>query len=351
MATLYYARKAGKIYRWNKIPPEGERSVSLGDNLTIKYKRIRVVSRAFDTFGSSEVAIINNIRTFHTKESAPDNIVYYDKSANPKKMHKATDTKLDMLVPRKVLDIDTFNPGQYGNDVCYYTPSYQNNDITICTKFYEIDERFGVLSMLSKLSLLGNSVPKYGVYFSMAGKFLQGVDTILDRLTYKKELTDDHVVQFTINDIDRPMYYGSYICLPTCDYNDISSIMNSYTLDDDNLIHIKDNTIFPHSYFVVELSQSIDPTLPDFNFNRNTNDLLTKIDNRDKVGMAEFMSTNEDAYNFRLIQEIIDITSGPNVARGVDVSSIIPIYNKLSPANKKWLLDTFPHLSGLLHSE
>jgi len=333
MSVLYFSRNSNKICKWNKIEKliVGEKKIRTGDALCIEYKRIRILSDKFDWIGNSEIAIVNNIRTIQTKEAAPDNIIYYDKSVNP--------TTCKNSKGFKIIDIDRFDPGEYGNSICYYTPSYQNNNISICTKFYEIDERFGVLHCASKLLNLGNPVPNYGIYFSLAGKFLDGVDKILDRLTFKNKLIDDHVIELNPNDTDRPIYYGKYICLPTVTYNDITDITNNYTLDDTDLVHVTDKTLYKGSYFILELSDIRDPNLYDFDFNQNANDLVNKLNNRDKIGMEEFIQSHSDSYNFKIIQELVsNNTSDP-----------FSLYNKLSPKYKTWVDNAFPSITSILN--
>lgn len=337
MSILYFNKLSNKICKWNKVDRVSDKTlipktIKLGDPLSIQYKRIRILSNKFDWIGDSEVAIINNIRTSQTKEAAPDNIVYYDKSVTPKRSGK-----------NRVMDIDRFDPGEYGNSICYYTPSYQNNDISICTKFYEIDERFGIINAASKLLGLGNTVPNYGVYFSLAGQFLEGIDKILDRLTFKNKLTEDHVIKFDSNDTERPLYYGSYICLPTCEHDDLKHIVENYILDDTDLLNIKDNTLFDKTYFVLELADIRDPSLYDFDFNYNANELLNKLNNRDKVGMNEFLQTNADSYNFKIIQNIISSVDDKSISNS--------LYNRLSPEYKGWFDKTFPQISSVINSD
>lgn len=341
MSVLYFSRSVNRIFKWNKIPtsiqqnsPLLPRFVRMGDAISIEYKKIRIVSKKFDMFGPSEIAIINNIRTIQTKEISPDNIIYYDKSVIPKKLNK-----------EKVVDIDTFNPGEYGNSICYYSPSYQNNPITICTKFYEISERFGILNGVSKLLTFGSAVPKYGLYFSLAGEFLQGVDTILDKLTYKRELINDHVIEFDSSEIDRPLYYGSYICLPSCTQEDIKNILNNYVLDDNTLINTSDESVYDKSYFVLELNNIRDKSLYDFDFNYNANELLNKLDKRDKTGMEEFIQTSADSYNFKIIQDIVATINNPDTNK-----DLIPaLYNRLSDKHQQWILQAFPNISGYIN--
>jgi hypothetical protein len=324
MGMLYFNRIVGKIFKLNKIPI-GPKRVEYGAPLCIEYKNFRIVSKKFDFFGASEVAIINNIRVKKTKEISPDNIIYYDKKATPKD---------------NVLDIDIFNPSQYGNSVCYYARSYQGNNINICTKFYEIDERFGILKGISDLMHLGGKFPKYGLYLSLTGTFLDGVDKILDKLTYKRELIPDHVVEFNSKDPFKPLYYGSYICLPEWGDDDIKEIVDNYILDDDVLIHNTLGTVYKKSYYVLDLNDTNDPELYDFDLSYNANELLHNLNNHDKTSLEKFVQINSDADNLTTIQNITTKLKEPNP----DHLIITGLYNKLSPIHKNWLKETFPDL-------
>lgn len=337
MTTLYYLRSANKILPWHKIPSNKDISVKSGDPLSIEYKKFRIVSGNFDLFGRSEIAIVNNVKTSQTKDAIPDNIIYYHTHILPKKDPSN----------KKFIDIDTFDPSHYGNSFCYYTPSYYPNSITIATKFYEISERFGLLDLIVKTLTRTPPIPKYGLYFSLAGEVLQGIDLVLDKLMYKRELTTDHIVKFDPFDIDKPLFYGSYVCLLSSSREHIDDIINNYTLEDSYLTNIHNQNLYPGSYFILELTNTFNKSLLDFDFSHNSNELLFKLDKRDKIGMQEFIQTNLESYNFKIIQDIVLALSHPTP----DETLIISLYNKLSPYHQKWSLDTFPNLSSFVYKK
>ena len=329
MATLYFSRLGSKIFKLNKIPL-GQTIVEHGAPLSIEYKNFRIKSKKFDFIGDSEIAIINNIRTKVTKEPSPENIVYYDKKANPKD---------------NILDIEVFDPSEYGNSLCYYTRSYQGTNISICTKFYEIDERFGILSGISDLLHLGGKIPRYGLYFSLTGTFIDGVDKILDRLTYKRELLPEHTVEFSCKNLDRPLYYGSYICFPEIKQQDLNNVLDNYVLDDNTLVHNISGEIYKDSYYVLELNNIDDPTLYDYDFSNDTNELLHKLDSHDKNSLQKFVQINSDAQNFSIIKTLIAKLSDPTS----DKLILLSLYNKLTPTHKNWLNDNFPQILTALN--
>lgn len=327
MTTLYCNKIDKKICKWNNKIDNVHR-IMYGSPVVMDYKKFHIVSNHFDILGTSEVAIVNNIRTTITKEKSPENIIYYDENAR---------TKFSKINQR-ILNINSFNPSEYGNSIFYYTPSYQNTYIDICTKMYEIDTSNIFLRGLSKLLNLGNAIPTYGAYFSLAGTVLSGVNDIIERLNYKKELVDDHVINFHPNDEIRPLLYGCYICFHNTQ-DEIKNIIENYELDNYTLIDKTSEKEYNDSYFVIELLNMKNDLLYDFDFSHTSNEMLQNIMKYDTDSTAAFFKSNSESMNFNMIQDIIKKYNIDGVT-----SEIKSTYDRLSPHHRKWFDTNFSHI-------
>lgn len=328
MATLYIYDN--KTHKWNNNNTFSQFKINYGDPISIIYRKIRIVSSGFDLFGSSEVMVVNNIKSTQTKECSQDNIIYYDKDASVK--------RLDYL--RKILDIDVFDPSEYGSEICYYNPSYQNNNISISTKFLELDQIN--IPSFNKIFSLISQVPVYGIYLSLAGTVLLETGKLLGSINDKKMLSDVHTVQFGVNNPDRPLLEGCYICFPNItDKNVIKSIILDYIIEDNSLIKYVDNKIieFDDTYFIIEISKAKRDDLLDFDFVASSNNLLQELHKQNNTGIMEFSSISQQSKDFDIIQKIITEYQQNNL------QTVKSLYNHLHKDTKIWFDNVFNYIT------
>lgn len=330
MVVLYFDKLEKKLHKWNEdlLQEFSNKIIKENNPLCMEYKKFRILSNKFRLFGKNEIAITNNIRTTITKDIAPENIIYYDKDVRP--------VNLDLFV--KVLNIDVFDPSEYGNSIFYYTSSYQNNRISLCTKFYGIDEGNFLTRGLSNVFNLVSKMPMYGAYFNLTGDFISGIGNIINRLTYKVELIENSVIEFRDEDMTKPFIYGSYICIP--EITEIDKVISDFIVVDDTLVKISDNKEFIGSYYIIEVTDNHNEYLFDFDFTYNCNDILNSINKYEKRGIETFVATNKDANDFHIIQQLVSLSTDPQ--RSVD--EFKSLYHKLSINNRRWFNENFTHI-------
>ena len=85
MTTLYCNKSTGKLYRIDeRLGTKFSTSlIKIGDAVTIEYKRIKITSDQFDTFGTTDVMITTSVKSIQTKEKTMESITYYDKNVKP----------------------------------------------------------------------------------------------------------------------------------------------------------------------------------------------------------------------------------------------------------------------------
>lgn len=324
MTTLFSLDQ--KLYKWSntlKIP-----ETKFSDFVTITYRKFYIVSSKFDTFGSSQVMIVSNIKSIQTKESAQDSIVYYDTEA----------TVADHLDQQRFI-IDDFKPSKYGNPIVYYNPAYQNGDIVISTRVMEIDE--SRLPWINSLFGAASNIPVYGKYISIAGSIVTTVGAIVENITKAQNLCQEHVISLGVNDSKRPFYIGTYVCFPNVtDKNKIRYIIDNYELHDYTLVrNVGDNIIeCDETYFVLEISDTKRADLFDFDFVASSNTLLQKINKGDEVGLTEFSTMCSNSNDFEVIQKILDNFQHNKK----DIATAL--YSHLRPSTQQWFSQHFENI-------
>lgn len=322
MSTLYID-KDGNIKKWDKNLTS---NINAGDPITIEYKKIRLVSPNFDHFGSSQVMVVNNIKNKQTKDNAMDTITYYDKDAKPKKIEG-----------RKVLNIETFNPREYGNSICFFTDNYQNDIITISTRIYELDER-SPLSIISKVSDLASKLPTYGAYFSIAGNVVHIASNIISNYTHRRDLCDEHIIEFRDDQVDKPLIKGLYLCIPNItDKKKIKDIINTYKLEDNALIDSQGNECLG-TYFILEVNNLNRPDLLNFDFTVSNNDLLEQLNKKTPESLSTFISNAKNSDDFQIIQNVLSSIEND------DINLAKSHYKTLRGDCKFWFNKHFPSL-------
>lgn len=342
MTTLFYDlnelnKTGGKLLKLDsKVNIDNHlAAINIGDSLTIEYKRIKIVSDKFDWFGNSQLMVVNHIKTVQTKEKTVQSITYFDDDVKPKG---------PWYQKLKSFAVGPFDPSEYGNPVCYYTPGYQGDVITITTKFWEIDDATKITGITgdiqSCISLGTSSANPYGVYFQIADDLIGVGAKILTAFVKHSELADEHILELRIDE-GVPLLEGLYICLPeVTDLNERNIIIQNYHIEDLILVKSENDKLIEYNktYFVLKLSKAIRKDLIDFDFTASSSDLLQKLNQKDESFVKTLVQTTRDAYDMNLLQEISEAYSQKNYPL------VKALYNHIHPAKKEWFDVSFPDI-------
>jgi len=350
MATFYFNKLNNTIRKWNEnlsntCKDFSNNQIKVGDSITIEYKKIRVVTD-FHKYRKNKIMILNNIKDKQTKEKAIDSITYYDDDFEYKKCEKG-----------KYFDIGNFDPSKYGNPVCYYNCGYQNNPINIVTRIYKINDSHmlaNIVNTFGKIISIGSIVPTYGVFFSIAGQIVQSTENIISKLNENGEkITENHVITFRTDDIEKPFIKGSYLCIPEMDdENEMEEIINKYYVED-NCLLTKEEIIKEYygNYFIIEVSVGARDDLLDFNFTASSNKLLSSINQNDENGLRDFLESSKNASDSTIIKKITSEYSKLSSEKNPELNAesktnLVAMYNHIH--DKEWFKETFPHIFGEL---
>lgn len=319
-----------------KLCKTGSKVISFGDPIVIEYKRIKLISNKFDIFGKSQVMIVNYVKTMETKEKAVMSITYYDETAKPK--------RVSPLSFKKVLAIGPFDPSQYGNPVCYYTPAYQNENILINTQFWEIDKKDLVTtttSLAQSCLSLGSATP-YKSYFDIVNSIVGASGKVIVNMIKHKELCVEHILE--LNDSDSLIYEGIYVCLPEVDdLNGKEYILKNYYVHDNVLVKIKDNDddIFEEydkTYFLLLITKENKNDLTSFDYISSSMDLLTLFNDGNESFSKTYVDTVSSAYDMELVQKI------SSAVQKEDSRLVTALTKHVSPKKQELFSSIFPSL-------
>lgn len=287
----------------NKLYKKGKDIIKIGDPISIEYKRIKLVSNKFDIFGSSQIMIVNYVKTVETKEKTMQTITYYDENAKP--------VKESIFGRKKTFEIGPFDPSQYGNPICYYTPAYKGENITINTQIWEIDKKDFVnnTSHATQSCLsLGKATP-YGTYFDIANTLVGYGSKILTATIKHKELCPEHIIEF---DNDNNIYEGLYVCFPeirSSDLNERNNIIKNYFVED--MILVKHGNTgyyeeYDKTYYILNVTKTIREDLTSFDYLSSSTELITLLNSNDESFSSRYMETMAASYDLDLIKKISD---------------------------------------------
>ncbi len=338
MTTFYcnFNDPEQKLQKWDKEIDGEAKNITVGDFLTIEYKRIKIVSKKFDLIGKSKVMVVNHVKSVQTKEKVMDTITYFDDDVKPKGVWNHR---------KKSFAIGPFDPSEYGNPVCYFTPGYQGGVVTITTKFWEIDDPAiitGTASALQSCLSLISSAPAnpYGAYFEIADDVVGTSAKILTTFVKHTELSTEHIVEFRIDE-GVPIYEGLYICTPEVDDINVRyEIVNEYFIDDDILVK-KDGDRFVEydkTYFVLRVSAAEREDLMDFDYMASSAELLDKLNKGSEDFMPSLLETTRGAFDMDLINDIT------NAYKEGDLQQVKALYNHLTGSRKEWFDESFPNI-------
>jgi len=375
MSILFANKNTGVIYKWKsdlltifddekrkkaqyknfkkyKICKFNNSVIREGNAISIIYRRIKIVSDKFDRFGSSQIMITNNIVINTVKDSVMDNVVFYDKNIYP------------ITIPntnKKYHVINNFNNKSL-SDICYYSPGFmKNNIITITTKIWEVDDSsiitkimFYIKQLLCLIKFI--SVP-IKPYLTIADTVLGKANNIISNFIRNKELCDSQTIEFSGNNINKPIMCGYYVCLPGVNnINTVNTLTKEYYLEDNTLVKKDNDNIveYDDSYIVIEVCKEEKENIYDYEFTTHTNNLINNIVNNtqknNNLGQNININCNKNVYlnkfieickekeDFRKIKKITQLTQKTKV----NESKIKSLYNHLNCENKQWLRTSFP---------
>lgn len=333
MSTIY-SDEDGKLYKWSK-KLVGQQTINVGDPITIEYKKIKIVSKKFDFFGSSEIMVVNNIKTQHTKDKTVETVAYYDDDVSPdRKRNKFIDST-------GIYTIGPFDPAEYGDSVCYFTPGYCGSNITITTKFWELNDPSGINKVTGLIDMgLGaaSSIPTYGTYISLANKVIDIGSKILTGMIKHRLLADDHIVEMG-DKTDKPFVTGRLICLPNVtDKNQLKEIIATYYVDDNTLVKdISNDKVeeYNDTYFILDVSNSKRDDLLNFDYAAMSSDVINKLNNKDDTVVKDVIDLTKSAFNMQTFDQIF------SAYKTGDNQLIKALFNHIPVDQQKWFTGTF----------
>lgn len=325
MTTIFYK---DKLEKWSKFLPYNK--IKYGDPVIIEYKRIKLVSTKFDIFGKSQIMIVNYVKTVQTKEKTVQSITYYDENVIPNE---------PWYKKKKSFSIGPFDPSEYGNPICFYSPGFQNEEIIINTQFWEIDKDSVLKDSFKTLQgciSFGNVTP-YAPYFELANELVGYSGKIITSLIKHKEMSKEHIIDFENDDI----YIGTYICLPLVkDVNVRNKIIQDYYVEDDMLLKIENDKIIEYddTYFILEISSQKRDDLASFDYISSSAELISLFNENNSNFMTKLNNSMDMAYNMGLIEKINEAYQNNDMVIANALAKHIPL------AKKNWYKTLFPNL-------
>lgn len=330
MTTLFL--NEGKLDKVNNVIP----NIKYGDPVTIEYKRIKLVSSKFDILGKSQIMIVNYVKTIQTKEKTLQSITYYDENVI---------TDESWYKRKKSFAIGPFDPSEYGNPVCFYTPAYQNEEITINTQFWEIDKGNAVrdtLKVAQNCISLGKATP-YGTYFEIANELVGSSGKIITSFIKHKEMSKEHIFEFN----NENMSVGTYICLPQVkDINIRNYIIENYHIEDNMLVRKVNDLIeeYGETYFILEMCKDKRDDLASFDYVSSSAELISLFNEKNDNFLTKFNDSMDAAYNMQLAEKINEAYKDNKM----DV--VNALYQHVPEGKKAWFDNLFPHIKPVPYS-
>lgn len=354
-----------QLYAWKNLdaiisPPI--RRISVGDPLTVEFKRVRIVSNKFDMFGKSEVMIVNHVKNRATKDRAMQQITYYDDSADTKRIAKSKG-----IGGKKSYTVDVFEADEYGCPIVIHLPGYESTIIDITTQFWEIDDTHmiaDITGLIQKgLSLIGAAVPGYGAYFTIASGIAGVGSRIIASAIQHRELAPDHTLQLRMDDAKKPLYVGIYICVPGTDINEMDVIARDYIVRDYQLLRKNASTglwvEYEGTYFVLNISNDKRADLADFDYTASASDILSKLYNpstdNTQALHADIVNLASDSYKLGLLkilqQKYATYVATPETSadRAGQLAVLKALYNQIPKDEVDWFNSTVPQIAALFN--
>lgn len=365
MTTLYCNKSTGKLYRIDeRLGTKFSTSlIKIGDAVTIEYKRIKITSDQFDTFGTTDVMITTSVKSIQTKEKTMESITYYDKNVKPT---PSPIKSSNSIWSKKDYVITTFDPTEYGNSVCYYNPGYSGNTINIATKFWNINDSNYILNIMSYIkdfiSLTKILPTPIAPYISLVDGIIDNTSAILVNVNDNELLEETHLSSFSNSYEYEPFLVGFYVCLPTVrNLNEINNIIKKYCIRNNTLVRREEElntddatTIatfeeqeyeavveYTSSYFILEVSNKPRPELVDFDFAASSNDLLSNLYKNEPGSVNNFVKLSTESNDLNIIKQIHDLVSASN---GLNNPMFTSLFNHLSEDSKLLVKKLYPNL-------
>lgn len=345
MTTLYCNKATGKLYQIDeRLGTKFTNSlIQVGNPVTIEYKRIKISSNKFDTFGTTDVMITTSVKSIQTKEKTMESITYYDKDVTPTGSW-ISNAKRDYIITK-------FDPTEYGNSVCYYNPGYGGNTISIATKFWNINDSGYIKTVTSYIkdfiSVTKILPTPIAPYISLVDGIIDNTTAILVNINDNELLEQTHLTSFSNSYEYEPFLAGFYVCLPTINnLNEIDFIIKNYCIRENTLVKkiSADNNgkteeeleeeasvEYSNSYFILEIGTKPRPDLVDFDFAASSNDLLSNLYRNETGSVTNFVKLSNDANDLGIIKQIHDLMTNN---KGLDNGKFSSLYNHLTQDSK-----------------
>ena len=235
--------------------------VQRGNPLTCEIRRLSVVSDAWNKIRKSKFMVVNRVKNAASKERSLENITYYDDSVEGCFDHGEWSEE-------KKYSIGQFDPGKYGNPICFHTPGYEGTTINISTEAWNIHDNSMVKTLTTMVTSALGMANTVSPYIQLAIPAMNLVGAFLQNEIKHDKLAETHVLELSL-DSEMPLCIGKYILLPDLtDYNVKMDLLTNYVLKDNILIKKDGDKFveFDQTYYVIKITDIPRGDLADFDY-------------------------------------------------------------------------------------
>lgn len=318
--------------------------IQRGNPLTCEIRRLSIVSDKWNTFRDNKFMLVNRVKNKASKDRTLENITYYDDSVE-------TITILVNGEKKKKYSIGPFDPGEYGNPICFHTPGYEGTTINISTEAWNIHDNSIIKSLTSMVTSALGMVTTVSPYIQLAIPAVNIMGSFLQKEIKHEELSNTHVLEISL-DSGIPLCVGKYILLPDLtDYNIKIDLLKNYVLRDNMLMKKLDDKFieFDQTYYIIKITDKPREDLADFDYAASHMELVklfNQADNNPDI-MNQLADISKQAYNSGVLQTLfkyydsyLDSGSSPLVnepeSKNIELlKRVKALYNQLG-SQKSW---------------
>lgn len=309
--------------------------IQRGNPLTCEIRRLSIVSNKWNIFRDSKFMLVNRVKNKASKDRTLENITYYDDTV------KAT----SILVKgekKKKYSIGPFDPGEYGNPICFHTPGYEGTTINISTEAWNIHDNSMVKTLTNVVTSALGLANTVSPYIQLAIPAVNLMGSFLQKEIKHEELSNTHVLEISL-DSEIPLCVGKYILLPDLtDYNMKMDLLKNYVLRDNMLMKkIDDKFIeFEQTYYIIKITDKPRPDLADFDYAASHMELVklfNQADNNPDI-MGQLADISKQAYTSGVLQTLFKYYDSYSESENKDpevLKRVKALYNQLG-AQKSW---------------
>lgn len=320
--------------------------IQRGNPLTCEIRRLSVVSDAWNKIRKSKFMVVNRVKNQASKERSLENITYYDDAV------KATSIIVDGQKKKKY-SIGQFDPGKYGNPICFHTPGYEGTTINISTEAWNIHDNSMIKSLTNMLTSSLGMANTVSPYIQLAIPAVNIMGAFLQNEIKHDKLAETHVLELSL-DSEMPLCVGKYILLPDLiDYNSKVDLLSNYSLRDNILMKKEGDKFveFTQTYYVIKVTDIPRGDLADFDYAASHVELMKLFEqNTSSTDITnQLVDLSRQAYNSGVLQTLFQYYEQYSTSTNKDtevLKRVKALYNQLP--DKTWFDRYMPTISSEL---